>query len=156
MTVLEFFYFQRLSGGLASLDIRLMGFSSDDAVAWLTALGEPGREAVLVWQYSSFDLFFPAVFGLALVGVFLHVASRSAPLSLRSKRTQLIAGVLLVLPFVVADYAQNVLIARMLSDPATASVWLTSLASKLVMAKFLLAVAAMAVVAGVFLRSRRP
>jgi hypothetical protein len=154
MTILEFFYFQRLSGGLASLDIRLMGFSSDDAVAWLTALGEPGREAVLVWQYSSFDLFFPAVFGLALVGIFLHVASRSAPLSLRSKRTQFAVAVLIVLPFVLADYAQNFLIAHMLSDPSAASIWLTSLTSKLVMAKFLLAVAAFAVIAGVFLRGR--
>jgi hypothetical protein len=154
MTVLEFFYFQRLSGGLASLDIRLMGFSSDDAVAWLTALGEPGREAVLVWQYSSFDLFFPAVFGLALIGIFLHAASRSAPLSLRSKRTHLAVAVMIVLPFVLADYAQNALIAHMLTDPSAASIWLTSLTSKLVMAKFLLAVAAIAVIAGVFLRSR--
>jgi len=152
MIVLEFFYFQRLSGGLASLDIRLLGFSSDDAVAWLTALGEPGREAVLVWQYSSFDLFFPAVFGLALIGIFLHAASRSAALSQRSKRIQLAAGVLVVLPYVVADYAQNMLIARMLSDPSAASVWLTSLTSELVTAKFLLALAAMAVIAAVFLR----
>jgi hypothetical protein len=152
MIVLEFFYFQRLSGGLFSLDIRLMGFSSDDAVAWLTALGEPGREAVLVWQYSSFDLFFPAVFGLALVGLFLHAASRSALLASRSKRAHLAAGVLVVLPYVVANYAQNILIARMLSDPSAASIWLTSLASKLVMAKFLLAVAAIAVVASISLR----
>jgi hypothetical protein len=152
MIVLEFFYFQRLSGGLFSLDIRLMGFSSDDAVAWLTALGEPGREAVLVWQYSSFDLFFPAVFGLALVGLFLHAASRSALLASRSKRAHLAAGVLVVLPYVVANYAQNILIARMLTDPSAASIWLTSLASKLVMAKFLLAVAAIAVVASISLR----
>ena len=75
MVVLEFFYFQRLSGGLASLGIRLTGFSSDDAVAWLTALGEPGREAVLVWQYSSFDLFFPAVFGLTLLVTVIVFAS---------------------------------------------------------------------------------
>jgi hypothetical protein len=154
MVVLEFFYFQRLSGGLASLDTRLLGFSSDDAVAWLTALGEPGREAVLVWQYSSFDLFFPAIFGLALVGIFLHVASRSAMLSLRSKRAQLATGVLIVLPYVVADYAQNMLIVRMLSDPSAASVWLTSLTSELVMAKFLLALAAMVVIAAAFLRGR--
>jgi hypothetical protein len=154
MNVLEFFYFRRLSGGLASLDIRLMGFSSDDAVAWLTALGEPGREAVLVWQYSSFDLFFPAVFGLALVGIFLHVASRSTAPSLRSKRTQLATGVVIVLPYVLADYAQNILIARMLSDPSAASIWLTSLASDLVTAKFLLALAALAVIAVVFLRGR--
>jgi hypothetical protein len=154
MIVLEFFCFQRLSGGLASLDIRLLGFSSDDAVAWLTALGEPGREAVLVWQYSSFDLFFPAIFGLALLGLFLHAASRSAMFSLRSKRTQLATGILIVLPYVVADYAQNILIARMLSDPSAASIWLTSLASEFVMAKFLLALAAMAAVAAVFLRGR--
>ena len=145
MIVLEFFYFQRLSGGLPSLDIRLMGFSSDDAVAWLTALGEPGREALLVWQYSSFDLFFPAVFGLALGGLFLHAASRSTLLASRSKRVHLVFGILVVLPYVVANYAQSILIARMLSDPSVASVWMTSLASKLVMAKFMLGVAAMAV-----------
>ena len=152
MVALEFFYFQRLSGGLASLDIRLTGFSSDDAVAWLTALGEPGREAVLVWQYSSFDLFFPAVFGLALLGVFLNVASRSSAPALRSRRAQLAAGLLIVLPYVVANYAQNVYIVRMLSDPSAASVWLTSVASILVTAKFVLALAAMAVIVAVFRR----
>jgi len=154
MIVLEFFYFQRLSGGLASLGIRLTGFSSDDAVAWLTALGEPGREAVLVWQYSSFDLFFPAVFGLALLGIFLNVASRSPAPVLRSKRVQCAAGALIVMPYVLANYAQNVFIVRMLSDPSAASIWLTSATSTLVMAKFVLAVAAMAVIALVFLRGR--
>lgn len=154
MILLELFYFQRLSGGLASLDMRVTGFSGDDAVAWLTALGEPGREALLVWQYSSFDLFFPGVFGLALVGVFLNAASRSAALSPRSKRSQLMIGLLIVLPYVVADYAQNSLIVRMLSDPSAASVSLTSLASRLVVAKFLLALAAMAAVATVVLHGR--
>jgi hypothetical protein len=152
MIVLEFFYFQRLSGGLPSLDIRVTGFSSDEAVAWLTALGEPGREAVLVWQDSSFDLFFPAVFGLALVGAFLHAASRSP--TLRSRRTQLVTGLLIVLPYVVADYSQNILIVRMLSDPSAASVWLTSVTSDLVTAKFLLALAAMAIIAALLARSR--
>ena len=154
MNVLEFFYFRRLSGGLSSLDIRLLGFSSDDAVAWLTALGEPGREAVLVWQYSSFDLFFPAVFGLALVGIFLHVASRSPVLSQRSKRTQLAAGILVVLPYVIANYAQNLFIVQMLSDPSAASIWLTSATSVLVMAKFFLALAALAAIVFVSLRGR--
>jgi hypothetical protein len=154
MIVLEFFYFQRLSGGLSSLDIRLTGFSSDDAVAWLTALGEPGREAVLVWQYSSFDLFFPAVFGLALLGVFLNIASRSPVLAQRSRRAQLAAGTLIVLPYVVSNYAQNLFIVRMLSDPSAASIWLTSVTSVLVMAKFVFALAAMVVIAAVFLRGQ--
>jgi hypothetical protein len=154
MIVLEFFYFQRLSGGLSSLDIRLTGFSSDDAVAWLTALGEPGREAVLVWHYSSFDLFFPAVFGLALLGVFLNIASRSPVLALRSRRAQLAAGTLIVLPYVVSNYAQNLFIVRMLSDPSAASIWLTSVTSVLVMAKFVFALAAMVVIAAVFLRGQ--
>jgi hypothetical protein len=153
MIVLDF-YFQRLSGGLASLGICLTGFSSDDAVAWLTALGEPGREAVLVWQYSSFDLFFPAIFGLALLGLFLNAASRSAIPVLRSKRTQIMVGILIVVPYVLANYAQNVFIVRMLSDPSAASIWLTSVASILVMAKFVLALAAMAVIAVVFQQSR--
>src|SRR5437868_649217 len=30
MTVLEFFYFRRLSGGLSSLDVRLGGFTPDE------------------------------------------------------------------------------------------------------------------------------
>lgn len=154
MIVLEFFYFQRLSGGLSSLGMRLSGFSSDDAVAWLTALGEPGREAVLVWQYSSFDLFFPAIFGLALLGLFLNAASRSAMPALRSKRMQIVAGILVVVPYVLANYAQNVFIVRMLSDPSAASIWLTSVASMLVMAKFVLALAAIAVIAVVFRQNR--
>ncbi len=154
MNVLEFFYFQRLSGGLPSLDIRISGFTTEDAVGWLTALGEPGREAVLVWQYSSFDLFFPALFGLALAGLFLHASSRPQLFAPLSRLAQLSLSIAVALPYVVADYAQNFLIARMLSDPSSATVWMTSVASRLVIAKCLLAIAAMLIVAAVFLRRR--
>jgi hypothetical protein len=63
-------------------------------------------------------------------------------------------GILIVVPYVLANYAQNVFIVRMLSDPSAASIWLTSVASILVMAKFVLALAAMAVIAVVFQQSR--
>jgi hypothetical protein len=154
MNLLEFLYFRRLSGGLSSLDPRIMGFTTDEAVAWLAALGEPGREAVLVWHYSSFDLFFPVLFGLSLAGLFLHGAARSGIFSGVSKRAQLAYAVAVPLPFVIVDYAQNLLVARMLTDPSAATVWLVSLASRLVTAKFLLAVAALLIVAAVFLRRR--
>jgi len=67
MTVMEFFYFRQLSGGLPSLDMRYFGFTPDEGMAWLTALGRRGGEIILVWHYLTFDLLFPALLSLTLV-----------------------------------------------------------------------------------------
>lgn len=140
MAALELLYFQRLSGGLATLGVRPLGFTTEQAVAWFTALGEPGREAVLVWKCSSFGLVFPAVFALALAALLLHAAARGTLPARLSRRGQLFAALVLVLPYGVASYAQNFIVAHMLSDPSSASVWMVSLASRLVIAKHLFAV----------------
>ena len=50
MTGLEFLYFQRLSGGLSTLDLRFTGFTPDEGMAWLTALGRRGSEIIIVWH----------------------------------------------------------------------------------------------------------
>ena len=71
MTVLEFFYFRQLSGGLPSLDMRIFGFTPDEGMAWLTALGRRGGEIILVWHYLTFDLLFPALLSVTLVSLIL-------------------------------------------------------------------------------------
>jgi hypothetical protein len=154
MNALEFFYFRRLSGGLPSLDMRVRGFAAEDATAWLSALGAAGREAILVWQYSSFDLVFPALFGLTLAGLALTAGARWPFFRRLSDRGQVGLALLLALPCVLAGYAQNLLIVRMLSNPATATIGMVSVASALVTAKFLLALLAMIAVAILFLGRR--
>jgi len=67
MTAMEFFYFRSLSGGLSSLDLRFAGFTPDEGMAWLTALGRRGSEIILVWHYLTFDLLFPALLSLTMV-----------------------------------------------------------------------------------------
>ncbi|TIY02407.1 MAG: hypothetical protein E5V22_18340, partial [Mesorhizobium sp.] len=64
MTAMEFLYFRQLSGGLPSLDLRWTGFTPDEGMAWLTALGRRGSEIILVWHYLTFDLLFPALLSL--------------------------------------------------------------------------------------------
>ena len=76
MTALEFFYFRQLSGGLPSLDMRFAGFTPDEGMAWLTALGRRGGEIILVWHYLTFDLLFPALLSLTLVSLILATGRR--------------------------------------------------------------------------------
>lgn len=151
MIALEYAYYQRLSGGLPSLDIRLTGFSPEEAVAWLTALGDRGRETLLVWQYSCLDLIFPAIFGLALAGLVLHAGRRWSYFAERSEGMQLAFALLVALPYVAANYAQNVFLIRMLADPSAASIRMVSITAELVELKVVLAVAAMLVVAALFM-----
>ncbi|TIN81798.1 MAG: hypothetical protein E5Y29_11530, partial [Mesorhizobium sp.] len=76
LTALEFFYFRQLSGGLPSLDMRILGFTPDEGMAWLTALGRRGGEIILVWHYLTFDLLFPALLSVTLVSLILATGRR--------------------------------------------------------------------------------
>lgn len=138
MTLLEQFYFQPLAGGLPSLDVRLLGFSREEGMEWLTALGPGGSETILVWHYLTFDLVFPALLSVALASVILRVGSRMPRFAALSDRGKLALLGAVVLPYMVADYAQNIAVARILSNPLNADPASLSLASGLIVAKFAL------------------
>jgi hypothetical protein len=138
MTALEFLYFQRLSGGLFSLDMRVAGFTPDEGMAWLTALGRRGGEILIVWHYLTFDLLFPALLSLTLVSLILAFGRRLSTFPAMPAQVQALFALVLVLPYTAADYAQNLALARLLSDFQLANPDSLAFASSLTVTKFAL------------------
>ncbi|WP_404927886.1 hypothetical protein [Mesorhizobium sp. ORM16] len=138
MTLMEFFYFRQLSGGLPSLDMRVFGFTPDEGMAWLTALGRRGGEIILVWHYLTFDLLFPALLSVTLVSLILAAGRRLRNFRVLPGQMQSIFALILVLPYTIANYAQNIAVARLLSDFLSANPDSLGLASALIVTKFAL------------------
>lgn len=155
MMALEFFYFRRLSGGLPSLDMRMTGFTPDDGMAWLTALGRRGSEILIVWHYLTFGLVFPALLSLALATVILAVARRLPRFRAMPEDMQAIFALMFVLPYTLADYAENIAVTRLLSDFLSANPDSLSLASGLVVTKFVFGLVPFAVIAVLLLLDRK-
>jgi len=147
MTMLEFFYFRHLSGGLSSLDMRLAGFTPDEGMAWLTALGRRGGEIILVWHYLTFDLLFPALLSLTLVSLILATGRRLKNFRAMAAPLQSLLALVLVLPYTLADYAQNFAVARLLSDFQSANPDSLAFASALTVTKFALLAIPLVVIA---------
>lgn len=155
MTGLEFLYFQQLSGGLSTLDLRFTGFTPDEGMAWLTALGRRGSEIIIVWHYLTFDLLFPALLSITFVSLILATGRRLPRFRALTEQIQAILALALVLPYMLADYAQNIAVARLLSDFLSANPDSLALASALIVAKFALGAVPVAVIAALFLAGER-
>ena len=138
MMLMEVGYFEQLSGGLASLDLRLAGFAPDEGMAWLTALGSRGSEAVIVWRYLTLDLVFPVLMAATLASLLLVQFKRQPRLAALTDSARATAAAALVLPYALTDYAQNICLVRLLSDVASANPDSLAFASSLVVAKFAL------------------
>lgn len=135
MLALEFLYLRPMTGGQASLDWRLEGFKPMEALSWLTALGPRGRETLLVWHYLTADLLFPLLVGFALGG-FTYYAARELPRLRQFGDLQLRRlCVAWIMPFLIADYGSNAMIATMLIDPVGVSHSLIRTASVFVILK---------------------
>ncbi|MER8521895.1 hypothetical protein NKI48_20735 [Mesorhizobium sp. M0644] len=157
MTAMEFLYFRRLSGGLPSLDMRYTGFTPAEGMAWLTALGRRGSEIILVWHYLTFDLLFPALLSLTMVSLILATGRRLKNFRALPAQTQSIFAVVLVLPYLLTDYAQNIAVARLLSDFLSANPDSLSFASALIVTKFaLLAMPVTVTAAFTLMAQKRP
>lgn len=155
MTALEFLYFQSLSGGLLSLDLHVFGFTPDEGMAWLTALGRRGSEIIIVWHYLTFDLLFPALFSVTLVSLLLETGQRLPRFAALPARGQALLTLGLVLPYTVAEYAQNIAVMRLLSNFLNADPDSLDLASGLTVASSSLAVVPVIVVVAFCLAGRR-
>lgn len=155
MAALEFFYFQRLSGGLTSLDMRVLGFTPEEGMAWLTALGRRGSEIIIVWHYLTFDLLFPALFSATLVSLILWAGKRLPRFAAMSRRGQAILALGLVAPYTAMTYVQNVVVIRLLSDFLNANPDSLAFASALIVARSALAAVPLVVIGAFFLAGRR-
>ena len=121
MLALEFLYLRPLTGGQSSLDWRFDGFKPMEALSWLTALGPRGRETALVWHYLTADLLFPYLIGSALGGFTYHAARRLDMFRNLGEARLLRLCFVWILPYLIADYGENIMIATMLVDPVGAS-----------------------------------
>lgn len=155
MTALEFLYFRGLSGGLLSLDLHVFGFTPDEGMAWLTALGRRGSEIIIVWHYLTFDLLFPALFSVTLVSLLLETGRHLPGFAALSSRGQALLALGLVLPYMLAEYAQNIAVIRLLSDFLNANPDSLALASGLTVASSALAAVPVIVIATFYLAGRR-
>ncbi|MDR7032328.1 hypothetical protein [Mesorhizobium sp. BE184] len=155
MTGLEFLYFQQLSGGLPSLDLRFFGFTPDEAMVWLTALGRRGSEIIIVWHYLTFDLVFPALFSLALMSLLLVSGNALPRFAAVPERMQAVFALVLVLPYTLFDYAQNIAVVRLLSDFLSANPDSLAFASTLIVCKFVFGVIPVIVIAAFLLAGRK-
>jgi hypothetical protein len=155
MTVLEFFYFRKLSGGLSSLDMRIAGFTPDEGMAWLTALGRRGGEIILVWHYMTFDLVFPALLSVTMVSLIVATGRRLKNFRTMPAQVQSVLALVLVLPYTLADYAQNIAVARLLSDFLSANPDSLAFASALIVTKFALLAIPLVVIAAFYLTGQR-
>jgi hypothetical protein len=155
MTGLELFYFERLSDGQASLDLRVFGFTPDDGMAWLTALGRRGSEIIIVWHYLTFDLLFPALFSATLVSAILALGNRLPRFAALPDGTRALLALGLVLPYTLADYGENIAVVRLLSDFLYANPDSLFFASALIVAKFVFLLVPLVIVAGLYSAGRK-
>ena len=139
------------ANGLEGFDLRFMGYSVDDARAFLTALNDAGRTHYLTTQ-AQLDLAYPAILSLTLIigmlrfGVRLRVFWRI---------------LLVLLPFAAGalDYVENALVAQLLSaQPEDVTDAMITQASLVTMAKsmlYALSIALVIVLAAAFAVRRR-
>lgn len=102
----------RAAGGLAPFDTRLLGYSVDEARAFLVALSDEGRRIYLGVQHRM-DNAFPALYG-GLLSVSIWRLSGSV--------TPILRAVLSAFPLIAMgfDYLENARVrALLLADPET-------------------------------------
>lgn len=155
MAALELFYFEQLSGGQVSLDLRMFGFTPDEGMAWLTALGRRGSEIIIVWHYLTFDLLFPALLSITLVSAVLALGNRLTRFTEMSNRKRALLALGLVLPYTLAAYAENIATVRLLSDFLYANPDSLTFASILVVSKFVLLFVPLAAAAFLYMAGRK-
>jgi hypothetical protein len=155
MLGLEFLCFERLSGGILTLDLWVFGFTPDEGMAWLTALGRRSSEIIIVWHYLTFDLLFPALLSATFVSLILWTGRRLPRFAALKARMQAAFALGLVLPYTLADYVQNLVLVRLLSDFLNANPDSLAFASALTVTSFALAVVPMAVIVTFYLAGRR-
>ncbi|GHD05672.1 hypothetical protein ACFOEZ_01925 [Tianweitania populi] len=155
MLAFEFLYLRPLTGGQASLDWRFDGFKPMEALSWLTALGPRGREAVLVWHYLTADLLFPVLVGFALGGFTYYAARRVSFFRRLADSTLRKLCVLWILPYLIVDYGENIMISAMLVDPVGVSHSLIRTASVFVILKHVFFGIGLIVIAALSVLARR-
>ncbi|TLP69314.1 hypothetical protein FEE96_03245 [Parasedimentitalea maritima] len=123
--------------GLPPFDLRPMGYSAEEARAFLSALGAEGR-ALYTGPQRLLDMAYPALLGFVLIGALRHLYARGWLLTVL---------VFVVLAAMGSDYLENMRVALLLSGD-TSDLTIASASRSTVMKSVLTSVAMFAVLAG--------
>ncbi|WP_413112565.1 hypothetical protein [Thaumasiovibrio sp. DFM-14] len=117
------------SGGIPIFDMSPLGYSYQDAMALLTALGEEGREVYVSLQLTL-DIFYPILFALCYFSLFQW-------LIIVGRLSHRIWRYITVIPIFVCvlDYVENIFIWLMIRDYPTLSESLVTTSSTFTLAK---------------------
>ncbi len=125
------------AGGLPPFDLRPMGYSPDEARAFLSALGPEGR-ALYSGPQRILDMAYPALLGFVLIGALRHIYAKGWPLTL------LVFVALVGMGF---DYLENMRVALLLAGDVSDEI-IAAASRATVMKSVLTSVAMLAVLAG--------
>ncbi|NRB16020.1 MAG: hypothetical protein HRU33_00215 [Rhodobacteraceae bacterium] len=125
------------AGGLLPFDLRPMGYSADEARAFLAALGTEGH-ALYTGPQRLLDMAYPALLGFVLIGALRHFYAKGWLLSLL---------VFVALAGMGADYLENMRVALLLAGD-TSDLAIAAASRSTVMKSVLTSVATLAVLAG--------
>ncbi len=114
-----------------------------------------GGEIILVWHYLTFDLLFPALLSVTLASLILATGRRLPGFRALPAQAQALVAVVLVLPYMIADYSENIMVARLLSDFQAANPDSLSFASALIVTKFALLAIPLIVIPAFYLAGQR-
>jgi hypothetical protein len=119
------------SGGRGPLDLRATGYSAEEALATVEALGPEGRSFYATVELTA-DVLYPAVYTAFLVLLLAWALRRAAPVAGHP------AHRLLVLPFLVAgvDLLENAAIVTLLLSHPSAPAGVASAAGVLTVIKW--------------------
>jgi hypothetical protein len=125
------------AGGLPPFDLRPLGYSVDEARAFLAALGAEGH-ALYIGPQRLLDMAYPALLGFVLIGALRHFYAKGWLLTVLVFAT--LAGM-------GADYLENMRVVLMLAGD-TSDLAIASASRATVMKSALTSVAMLAVLAG--------
>lgn len=125
--------------GAKPFDLRPGGYSRDSALAFISALGQDGRD-IYLWRQIPLDTVYPALFAMSVAGSLCWLSERLGKPFNRWLRAAAFTAVFAAL----ADYLENAMIVMMLISDAGPSPAVTHLASAATISKSVLTTLAMA------------
>lgn len=118
-------------------DGSLSGYSAEAFAAWVSDVQASGHgEAFLAWHSRFLDLTFPAVLTVALTMLTVKAGRLMPRFAAMKPAAQWGVALVFGLPYLLFDYAENLLVARMVAAETVPDAASVSLASSMTAAKW--------------------
>ncbi len=136
LTVLHRFWFEALNGGEKLFDARFTGYSVDVVNGVLDNLGEAGRAGHILWHNTIFDFSFPLILSACAVSWIVKLGNRLPRFKAMANGWKLLLSVIVVMPYLISDLAENGKVRQILENGAPAEPGLVASASALTVSKW--------------------